>query len=150
MKKDQKQDRMPFPGNEKGFMPSGQAELIIIISIIAISYVIAVPQWQQYKERKYEAYAIADLRNARDCLTAYAAHHKGEYAESLVKAAEAEKTACRPASEGVTLEYKRTAVKEYEITAAHKSGKMKYKLNNDEETVYYRFNDAPTMDWQKM
>jgi len=150
MKNDQKQVHNPFPRNEKGFMGAGQAELMILVAIIAVILAVGIPQLSQYKEKKYEAYAIADLRNARDCLTAYAAHHKGEYPESLVKAAEAEKTACPPPSEAVTLEYKRTTIKVYEITASHKSGKKKYKLNNNDETVYYRFNDVPAMVWQKL
>ena len=53
---------------EKGFTI---IELLLVILVIAILTLIALPQFQMYRQRSYNAAAIADLKNLRTDLEAY-------------------------------------------------------------------------------
>ncbi len=57
--------------NNRGFT---LIELLVVIAIIGILATIAVPAFNQYRERSQKTAAIA---NARQCLTAYAAKEAG-------------------------------------------------------------------------
>jgi len=148
-KRMQNPEQRPFLCNEKGFMSAVEMNLMVYAAIVMVILAVAIPQCKQYKAKKYDADALIDLRNARDCITAYARHHEGVFPESLTRASAEDKAACRPPSEAITLEYKRTTVKEYEITATHNAGNTTYKLIDHDEAVYYRFNTTPEMNWQK-
>ena len=54
--------------NEKGFT---LIELLVVIAIIGILAAIAIPQFQQYRQRGYDAGARSDLRNAATAEEAY-------------------------------------------------------------------------------
>ncbi len=57
--------------NNRGFT---LIELLVVIAIIGILATIAIPAFNQYRERSQKAAATA---NARQCLTAYAAIEAG-------------------------------------------------------------------------
>ena len=54
--------------NAKGFT---LIELMIVIAIIGILAAIAIPQFNAYRARSYNAAAVADLRNAMGAQEAY-------------------------------------------------------------------------------
>jgi|WetSurSiteA1Bulk_404760.scaffolds.fasta_scaffold57512_1 type IV pilus assembly protein PilA len=54
--------------NEKGFT---LIELMIVIAIIGILAAIAIPQFNAYRARSYNASAVSDLRNIETACEAY-------------------------------------------------------------------------------
>lgn len=46
-------------------------ELLVVVTIIGILVAIAIPQFQQYRQRGYDASAKSDLRNAAAAEEAY-------------------------------------------------------------------------------
>ena len=54
--------------NEKGFT---LIELMIVIAIIGILAAIAIPQFNAYRARSYNAGALSDLRNIETAVEAY-------------------------------------------------------------------------------
>jgi len=54
--------------NEKGFT---LIELMIVIAIIGILAVIAIPQFNAYRARSYNAGALSDIRNIETAVEAY-------------------------------------------------------------------------------
>lgn len=57
---------------EKGFT---LIELLVVIAIIGILAAIAIPQFQEYRQRGYDAGARSDLRNAATAEEAYFIDH---------------------------------------------------------------------------
>ena len=57
-----------FTRNEKGFT---LIELMIVIAIIGILAAIAIPQFNAYRARSYNAGALSDLRNIQTAMEAY-------------------------------------------------------------------------------
>ena len=57
---------------QKGFT---LVELLVVIAIIGILAAIAIPQFQEYRQRGYDAGARSDLRNAATAEEAYFIDH---------------------------------------------------------------------------
>ena len=59
--------------NQKGFT---LIELLIVVAIIGILAAIAIPQFNAYRTRGYNASSSSDLRNLRTGLEAYQADYQ--------------------------------------------------------------------------
>jgi type IV pilus assembly protein PilA len=62
-----------FNRNEKGFT---LIELMIVIAIIGILAAIAIPQFNSYRSRSYNAGALSDMKNIQTALEAYYVDHQ--------------------------------------------------------------------------
>ena len=76
---------------EKGFT---LIELLVVVAIIGILAAIAIPQFQAYRQRGYDAGAKSDLRNAATAQEAYFIDHD-TYATCTTQ------TACRSTLSGL-------------------------------------------------
>lgn len=59
--------------NRKGFT---LIELLIVVAIIGILAAIAIPQFNAYRQKGYNAAASSDLRNFRTTIEAYQADYQ--------------------------------------------------------------------------
>jgi type IV pilus assembly protein PilA len=62
-----------FNRNEKGFT---LIELMIVIAIIGILAAIAIPQFNSYRSRSYNAGALSDMKNIQTAMEAYYVDHQ--------------------------------------------------------------------------
>ena len=100
--------------NEKGFT---LIELMIVVGIIAILAAIAIPQFQSYRTRGYNATARSDVKNAFTAAQAYFS----EYQTATITTA---KLAIGGfvASSGVTLTVIDGSLTGLSMTASHSNG----------------------------
>jgi type IV pilus assembly protein PilA len=59
---------MEFRGQERGFT---LIELLIVVAIIGILAAIAIPQFNAFRHRAYNASAVSDLRAFRTVMESY-------------------------------------------------------------------------------
>jgi type IV pilus assembly protein PilA len=78
---------------EKGFT---LVELLVVIAIIGILAAIAIPQFQEYRRRGYDAGARSDLRNAATAEEAYFIDNDTYVTSSC------DSTGCTPALPGMS------------------------------------------------
>jgi len=108
--------------SKKGFT---LIELLIVMAIVGILAAIAVPQFQRYRERAFNARAQADLRNL---MTAQEAHFVDR--ETYTNRLDAlEAYGFRPSS-GVTVTISSASSSAWAAYAEHPSGTQRYCYNS--------------------
>lgn len=108
--------------NNKGFT---LIELLVVVAIVGILAAIAIPQFQRYRERAFDARAQSDLRNL---MTAQEAHFvdNEQYATTL---AALEPFGFRPSS-GVTVVIESGTATGWSGYAEHPSGTRRFCYNS--------------------
>ena len=103
---------------EKGFT---LIELLVVVAIIGILAAIAIPQFQAYRQRSYDAGAKSDLRNAATAQEAYFIDHDTYATCSTATACQTTLTGLQNVSSGVAMAMAGGAVS-FTGTAASSSG----------------------------
>ena len=98
-------------------------ELMIVIAIIGILAAIAIPQFNAYRERSYNAAAESDIRNAATAQEAYYVDHR-RYSPILATLI-GTNYGLYNLSNGVTVDVD-GGIKSYTLTAYHSSGNRTY------------------------
>jgi prepilin-type N-terminal cleavage/methylation domain-containing protein len=101
-------------------------ELMIVIAIIGILATIAIPQYNFYRARSFNATAEADIRNAATAQEAYFVDNQ-DYAQNAATITGA--TYGFYASDNVTLTVTAATTSGYTMTSSHSSGNKTYTLS---------------------
>ena len=102
--------------DEKGFT---LIELMIVIAIIGILAAIAIPQFNSYRKKSYNASAMSDLRNAATAEEAYFVDAQTYGADSALSINTGQNVHLSASGD----------TDSYTITAYHSSGDKTYTLN---------------------
>lgn len=110
--------------NQKGFT---LIELLVVVAIIGILAAIAIPQFQQYRERAFDSQAQSDLRNM---MTAQEAHFtdNSEYAGDVADLAD---FGFRPSNDNITAAVADASATAWSGSTCHASGSTDYEYDSD-------------------
>lgn len=100
-------------------------ELMIVIAIVGILAAVAIPQFNAYRAKSFNAAAEADLRNAATAQEGYFTDHE-EYADSIARITGFSYGFYT--SQGVWISCTRLSPTRYNMRAYHESGNKTYTL----------------------
>ncbi len=101
-------------------------ELLVVVAIVGILAAIAIPQFQRYRERAFDARAQSDLRNLMTAQEAYFVDNES-YTSTLNDLAN---FGFRPSS-GVTVTITSAAGSSWSAYAEHPSGTRRFCYNSE-------------------
>jgi prepilin-type N-terminal cleavage/methylation domain-containing protein len=107
--------------NQKGFT---LIELMIVIAIIGILAAIAIPQFNSYRKRAYNASANTDIKNAYTAAQAYFVDHPDVAVTTPILLQYGLNT-----SQGVTVTTTTGTVAGLALTASHSAGDLTYSID---------------------
>jgi len=109
--------------DQKGFT---LIELMIVIAIIGILAAIAIPQFNSYRKRAYNASANTDIKNAYTAAQAYFVDNPTGTVTTPILLSYGLNT-----SEGVTVTTTTGTVAGLALTASHSSGDITYSIDSN-------------------
>ncbi|MCF8146360.1 MAG: prepilin-type N-terminal cleavage/methylation domain-containing protein [Deltaproteobacteria bacterium] len=109
--------------DQKGFT---LIELMIVIAIIGILAAIAIPQFNSYRKRAYNASANTDIKNAYTAAQAYFVDNPTGTVTTTILLSYGLNT-----SEGVTVTTTDGTVGGLALTATHSSGDITYSIDSN-------------------
>ena len=108
--------------NHRGFT---LIELMIVIAIIGILAAIAIPQFNAYRKRSFNAAAESDIRNAATAQEAYYVDHR-RYSPILATLL-GTNYGLYNLSQGVSIDVA-SGIQSYTLTAYHSSGNRTFRI----------------------
>lgn len=110
--------------NQKGFT---LIELLVVVAIIGILAAIAIPQFQQYRERAFDSQAQSDLRNLMTSQEAYFTDNS-EYSDAEADLAD---FGFKKSNTNITVTINDASATAWSGSTCHASGSTDYEYDSD-------------------